>query len=708
MDVQSALSRRYGRACCAAVLILEPVLFFWTTLIARTTHIPWDLAGYHVPLAGVVVEGLKQGRIPLWEPYTYAGYPLHADVTAQLFYPPAWLAFAFGVFREHAIFYWLEWLVALHLMLAGAGAYLLLRRLSCGRGAALFGATAYQLGCFFASQAQHLGAVSGAAWMPFAWLGVVLLADGFTARRLAILAASLAMVFLAGFPAVTVVAYGSTAMVAVGFAALRRSPRLLLSVIAAFALAGLLCAVQLAPSIELSAQGAASERWRWNDLEGVTPRAIVGAVSPDFLHVFTPFDKSKYTEPANFTFLYFYNGQAVAWLALGALLLRKGPGRIFAVVLLVSLFLLCGAHVPGHGLVLRSLPKSLRSAIYLEFILAAYSLSAAVAAALVLQRLLGRRDGWAMAVALATGLELLLVASNRPMNTGEGGWKPHDSTRQMMHQPELLAFVRGLVHETEPPCRTDTAEWSPRFTSSAPLLRLPSANGDNPFAPLRMLAYRGTFAKVVPWERQYPIQQFESPLIGAANVGFILHNGPPLDDGRMFEAGWTRVPVASDRPLSIYRNRRVLPRYRLVGSVQCVRDEKEATAILRSLDPRSTAVVEGTLSFPPGTPGQPGRATVNRYSPERVDLVVEAERQSYLVIAEGYAPGWRAAIDGRPAKLYPTNVAFMGVPVPPGLHQVRLLYRPPGLLFWAAVSAIAWLCVIGCILARPAPAGLKP
>ena len=112
------------------------------------------------------------------------------------------------------------------------------------------------------------------------------------------------------------------------------------------------------------------------------------------------------------------------------------------------------------------------------------------------------------------------------MNTGEGGWKRHDSTRQVMHDARLLAELRSIVHQTEPPLRTDTMEYSPRFTSSAPLLRLPSANGDNPFAPLRMLAYRGIYTKVVPWERQYPIENFDSPFIDAASVGFLMREGP--------------------------------------------------------------------------------------------------------------------------------------------------------------------------------------
>ena len=147
------------------VLVLQPLVLFWTTLFSKTTHIPWDLTGFHVPLVAVAVDAFRHGRFPLLEPSTYAGYPFHADVQAQLFYPPAWLAFALGS-------HWLEWLVSLHLILGGVGAYLLLRRLACARSAALFGATAFQLGCFFVSQPQHLGAVSAAAWMPFTWLGI--------------------------------------------------------------------------------------------------------------------------------------------------------------------------------------------------------------------------------------------------------------------------------------------------------------------------------------------------------------------------------------------------------------------------------------------------------------------------------------------------------------------------------------------------------
>ena len=672
------------------ILAVQPVILFRTTLLSKTAHIPWDLAGFHVPLAGVVVEALRSGRFPLWEPYTYAGYPFHADLQAQLFYPPAWLAFALGIVRDDAILYWLEWLIALHLVLAGIGAYLLLRRLECGRGAALFGATAFQLGCFFVSQPQHLGAISAAAWMPFAWLGVVQLADGFTPKRFAVLAIALAMTFLAGFASVTLISYGTTAYLAAILAIRPRNWRLPVTVLAAFGVAAGLSAVQLMPTLELSSQSAASNRWLWNEPGGLPVRALASAIWPNRLHVFTPFDHSLFKETANFTFLYFYNGQLTVWLALAALFVRKGPARLFSWLAVLCALVLFGGPLPGYLEIFHHLPKVVRNTAYTESALAGFSLAMAVAAAMVLQQLTQHRPRWAAAMALATGVELLLVASNRPMNTGEGGWKRHDSTRQVMRDPRLLAALRSMVHETEPPLRTDTMEYSPRFTSSAPLLRLPSANGDNPFAPLRMLAYRGIFTKVVPWERQYPIQDFASPFIDAASVGFLIREGPPLDAGRLSAARWQRIEIPSERPLTVYRNLAALPRYRLVTEVRSAANVEEARRLLPTVDPRTTAIVEHPVTLPSPNPETAGRVAVLSYLPERVELRVEAGEPSFLLAAEGYAPGWRAAIDGVPHPVYPANVAFMGLPVPVGTHLVTLEYSPKSLTWWAAVSALSW------------------
>jgi uncharacterized membrane protein YfhO len=50
-----------------------------------------------------------------------------------------------------------------------------------------------------------------------------------------------------------------------------------------------------------------------------------------------------------------------------------------------------------------------------------------------------------------------------------------------------------------------------------------------------------------------------------------------------------------------------------------------------------------------------------------------------LVISDTYTAGWRAAVDGTSAPIYPTNLALRGIPVPKGTHTVVLTYTAPWL-----------------------------
>ena len=81
------------------------------------------------------------------------------------------------------------------------------------------------------------------------------------------------------------------------------------------------------------------------------------------------------------------------------------------------------------------------------------------------------------------------------------------------------------------------------------------------------------------------------------------------------------------------------------------------------------------------------------YRPDRVELRTTAVRPAYLVIAESWAPGWRARLDGRPADLHPTNLAFQGLPLPAGSHRVIFEYVPTTAYAAFGVSALAWLAL---------------
>jgi len=79
-------------------------------------------------------------------------------------------------------------------------------------------------------------------------------------------------------------------------------------------------------------------------------------------------------------------------------------------------------------------------------------------------------------------------------------------------------------------------------------------------------------------------------------------------------------------------------------------------------------------------------------------LQVDSPHPAFLVAAEGFAPGWKASIDGKPAPVYPANLAFLGLPVPAGKRKVTLFYSPTSLYWWGALSAIAWILLAASVI----------
>src|SRR5262245_8272778 len=149
------------------VIILQPLIFYRKHLIRLASHIPFDIQGFHLPLATFMEHTGRQGMWPFWDPFNYCGVPFSADITAQLFYPLMWLAIGADVVTGgDRLFYWLHVLTALHMVIGGLGAYFLIRKLGCSPLIAFFGATVFQIGPFFASQAEHLGSICTAAWFP--------------------------------------------------------------------------------------------------------------------------------------------------------------------------------------------------------------------------------------------------------------------------------------------------------------------------------------------------------------------------------------------------------------------------------------------------------------------------------------------------------------------------------------------------------------
>jgi len=658
-----------------AALLAEVVLFHRKVLFAAGYLLPWDFRVVHLPLATFVADSLARGAMPLWDPFTYCGVPIFANIQTALFYPPVLAATAAGAWLGAELLPRLLAIAAvIQIFFAGACTYSLLRRLGARPAAAWIAGTVYEAGFFFASQAEHLGAIQGAAWLPLAWWCVVELGEGLRWRRLALLAMALAMTVLAGLPQVAVAVFGSVLVLAVLMTAFRLARRTLpLHVLMAWGWALLIAAVQIVPTIELTRHSVAKYRAEWLGTGGgIKPAALWSLVNPNYWSVF---DLAKFHGPSDPTFLYLYSSLLGLALALAAMFWKPDRWRrVFAALTIAACIWMLGDSTPVGRWIFEALPVGIRIGLHFEFTICVFALGLAVLAGLGAERFL-RGARWQVAVGIVIAADLLLAGSDRPFNTASLAAEPGITHDSVDGNRELITRLRTLTATAMPPYRIDTTAGLYLWASSAPLMEIPTANGCDPLAPERMIQVRLSFAPGKRWGTCYQVVNAGSSVLGLANVKYLVSRG---------QSGGYRID----------ENTHVLPRFFLVRQVRAAGGLAEAERALQAadFDPAQTAIVESPAAELP-RPETAGSVEVVSYAASELAVRTHSTGPSFLVASEAWYPGWEATLDGRPTRLYITDVAFRGVAVPAGDHRIAMQFVPRILYRSAVVSLIALLAV---------------
>jgi hypothetical protein len=339
----------------AALLLITVGLYWKLTLSDRYTWLENpDHANLIRPWLDYEARELHAGRIPLWDPYLWAGQPLHAQMEPGLANPFNWLLFATPVRDGHLTRAALDWYWVLIHWVAAAFCFWLCRDLGCGYLASVVGGAIYG----FLGYVGWVGTTCfsmSCLWVPVALLFFARVNRGERpVSNAALCGAALGAGFLMGHhnvPIYLVVTLG----VAWAWLLLRRRTDRRLWVAAAVCLVVwlLVGAVQTLPTIEYGRQAlrwvGLSEPLSWSDKVpysvhaeySLQARSLPGIVFPGFAVHASPFV-----------------GVVALMLAMAAVWRRwKSPDvRLLSTVAAVALLLALGKDTPLHWVAYRFIP----------------------------------------------------------------------------------------------------------------------------------------------------------------------------------------------------------------------------------------------------------------------------------------------------------------------------------------------------------------
>ncbi len=86
--------------------------------------------------------------------------------------------------------------------------------------------------------------------------------------------------------------------------------------------------------------------------------------------------------------------------------------------------------------------------------------------------------------------------------------------------------------------------------------------------------------------------------------------------------------------------------------------------------------------------------TVTRITAHLLEGTTDASDAAALVVAQSFYHNWRAFVDDQPVRIWPANVAFQALPLPPGRHRVRLEYHDQAFAIGLGISASALLVLL--------------
>ena len=711
------------------MLLLIIAAFYWKLTLTYQYDWVWgpDIAQQVLPWFEEEARQMHHGRFPLWDPHSWAGQPMLGQAQPGAAYPLNWLLFLLPLNKGYIDTAFLQWYFVAIRYMAALFCYLLCRDLKLSRTAAIAGALVFGLGAYVGT-VMWPQMVNGAVWIPLVFLFLWRAVRGY--RPLA--SAALCGLFwgiswLAGHHQVPIFLSLAAAASWTYYAINKRSWRIFGLALVSISFMLSTAAFQILPAAEY---GRLAKRWvgtpkalDWNQpvpygvqqALSTSPFTAFGIVIPGIGDNATPFIGTV-------AFAFAAIGIAANW--------RRTEAKLAAALALSGFFYALGGHDVFQGMIYAVAPfvdKARTPAMAIVF----FGFGAAVLTAFGVDWLgssresgLGRWAGWGLAgsgifiggvlfyvfaakgfswpgddrpgitplIAIVAGV-LLLAWQRRTLNG--------NAARVLLMG--LMLFELGNVSGADFADRNDYTQsrWLEATRSNEDIV----AFLDTQPRPLRI--EMETEELGLNWPEYYNFDEIKSYLAGLTlnwtETEFWTPQERSLFGVRYTIGRSTKMPGAAEvfdgkSGMKVFENPLAFPRAWAVHRVNTVSSPAEGCRMIREhLDElRASAFTVGLREQVRLSPcAGADRVTVTRYEPGHITIRAAMACDGLVVLSDTFYPGWKAAVDKRPAQIEEVDLTMRAVPVPKGTHEVQYTYRPLSTYAGAAfsVSGVLGACV---------------